>query len=1130
MSSSELVGATDATTTQGGDPPAPRSPRASWGPPWSGPNSPFARRLRERLWLPLAVVVALTGWVILREADRLIGAIVHPDGRVASVGDVTGLFACSGRDSWQIWAGSADRPSLPAFIAGYVIGDLLFMAGYFVLLGILLARSRFAFTMLIATAGFDLIEAALLVVTAGAVAASAPWMGWLPTALAWVAVLKWVALGLALLGGLLVRASREALRARLARAIIALWTHRLTVLFVAGFGFVALAPFSGIFDQLPDVQREWFGDGSGFARPAGEATLAFLALLGTAALFWYFGRRRTERVYRRFRTSQGHDWQAAPDSIAWWVGVPVAGLSMAVLATLADDVAGILLLAAAGCLIATVASAWCAQLAWAGGSAQWWLVPAGILAGLSAWAWAAGAAEWLDIRTLGGMFGVSAIVIGLSALLKKLWTTGILGWRVAEPPRPLIAGAGVDRAADTGAGDAAPPLRDPAEDVVATAWLVGDGLAVMVLAIAPLGLVRSLTAPVLMDAADPAVHVGPAVWAGLLIALPMVAGLVVAPVIGIHRLDRMLEKPEADPSLGRILIDPQIAAPASEEAAIFRFDVGIVGVGLTLIGWATFSPASFASLGPVAVTTVLLLAWSMVFGGVMLSMQRSRPLPLFRQLGLSAAPVIAIVTVFMFAVSLWAVPELHGIRTIDDAAVPRDPSGLSTDKRLAEALKDSFDRWLESAPGCGDAPTPLLLVAAEGGGARAAYWTVRAMEELHASDCLGPALFAASGISGGSVGLAIDQVVTAGNAPAIEAESLSPEASAVTALTGPAPLARVVTGFLGGDFIAALTGVRVPTTGNAWLDRAGHLEVAWDEQVPPLAGSYSPEAPAGSPFLVLNSADSVSGCRISVTQLPLAAGPAWQGGERMTADDCGSPTTGAGFALEFDDAWRDCSDNLRWSTVAMLSARFPFVTPGGRMPVDGCSGGAGETAPDAQLVDGGYSDGSGLAPLADLMPELVRLVDDHNRDCASAPAEKECASAPEVRPVVVYLKNERGFEIDAEAERLAAEFLIPLAGLKAKSLQNSEEAWLQRLSDGLGELAATAACAEDDPICRHPVVVVSAATTPTITPPLGWTLSELSRDTLDLALEASLSRCTVVAGYPTLGALRKAFDGVECEE
>jgi hypothetical protein len=50
---------------------------------------------------------------------------------------------------------------------------------------------------------------------------------------------------------------------------------------------------------------------------------------------------------------------------------------------------------------------------------------------------------------------------------------------------------------------------------------------------------------------------------------------------------------------------------------------------------------------------------------------------------------------------------------------------------------------------------PMLLVAAEGGGIRAAYWTVRGLEAMGEKTCAGRSVLFSAGASGGSVGLTV---------------------------------------------------------------------------------------------------------------------------------------------------------------------------------------------------------------------------------------------------------------------------------------------------------------------------------------------------------------------------------------
>ncbi len=90
-----------------------------------------------------------------------------------------------------------------------------------------------------------------------------------------------------------------------------------------------------------------------------------------------------------------------------------------------------------------------------------------------------------------------------------------------------------------------------------------------------------------------------------------------------------------------------------------------------------------------------------------------------------------------------------------------------------------------------------------------------------------------------------------------------------------------------------------------------------------------------------------------------------------------------------------CNDqDLSISTAAMLSARFPLVSPSGRVEghcaeLETTSGepvvldGQCDEVEDRcamTMVDGGYLDNSGLLTLSSLLPEIQRLVDLHNAE------------------------------------------------------------------------------------------------------------------------------------------------------
>ena len=127
--------------------------------------------------------------------------------------------------------------------------------------------------------------------------------------------------------------------------------------------------------------------------------------------------------------------------------------------------------------------------------------------------------------------------------------------------------------------------------------------------------------------------------------------------------------------------------------------------------------------------------------------------------------------------------------------------------------------------------------------------------------------------------------------------------------------------------------------------------------------------------------------------------------------DCRQDLAGPPAAsLDLVELWGTCPRDMRWATAAMLSARFPYVTPAGRLPhdVEGC-----ESLPDAQLIDGGYAESSGIGTLADVAPTVTELVRRHNADVAAT------GQGTLVVPFMIYLEDEtrRDLEIPAAAAR-----------------------------------------------------------------------------------------------------------------
>lgn len=1082
------------------------------------------------------MVIVCTGaaLVTLLEVDRLVSSLVAgaPDspsatdyeGMTASIAQVTGFGSFDHRDAWGIWEASAAADQIGSLAGIYFWLDLLFIAGYSVLIAQITWRFKPALWAGLIAAGIDVIEGFALILAADSAAS-----GWV-FAVALAARLKWLALGIALLLLFASGEARGALSDRARRLGSAMKAHALSLIFLAGFAVLALVPSTGIFDQIPDVQRQWVNDGAiEFASPVWAGGV----LLLTGLIFWYLGRQRTEVAHWRFSTGGSLDELPASSNV-WWVSVPYGLLWIAVIASASGS---------------------------ANGSVGW-AIPVGvvltfIVAGLIAIAQIfAGDAERRPVLIFCGVL----FVVLLAVPIVWLAVTDAAAWINFGPLAILllialivVIGSGFVTIDPLAAPTPTEDLPDAARSH--TVWLVGDAIAVLVVALGPLTVLRSFTAPVVIanvfdgngDGVPELAHLASA--SGVMLGAAIV-GVVCVPVIGFLILSKI------DRGTRPLLLDPKNPTP-DDSIPAKSIDVAMVALGAVVVGVATLWPVAFASIGPIAVTVSLLTAWGLMLGGLILSFQRRQPMPIFRQFGLRGTPVLGLVVVCAVATSLFfADPRVHAVRVLPDSttqqsrgeaesphmaaagdtgdkeAVQQEEGHASADSRFTSAIQKRFDDWESAtAKSCPDSNVrPLILVAAEGGGGRAAFWTIQGLRVLreYGGACLQSAVFAASGISGGSVGLVVDQMESAKDRESGAATD------AISDLVAPAPLSRVVTALLAGDMVAGLTGARVADPAGTWLDRAGHLESAWAEATAlpghnpsSLNTPFSDDPAINQPFLILNSADAVSGCRISVVQLPTPTGhdtssPKWT--DRLSPDACGRTDSGAGYSLAFEEVWPGCSDQLRWSTTALLSARFPYVTPAGWMPVSGSGGCEGavedpgvEGRPQAQLVDGGYSDDTGLAAIADLLPELLPRVAQHN---ASGPTR--------ILPVVLYLKNDRGFELDATVKQLAAEVFVPLAALDARSLQNRESAWLQRLSDDLETIELADRADVNDVLAGSRIVVVSPDTVPTPIPPLGWTLSEFSRVVLETA--ANQQACSIgkyEADVARLGDLFDAFPAAQ---
>jgi hypothetical protein len=367
-------------------------------------------------------------------------------------------------------------------------------------------------------------------------------------------------------------------------------------------------------------------------------------------------------------------------------------------------------------------------------------------------------------------------------------------------------------------------------------------------------------------------------------------------------------------------------------------------------------------------------------------------------------------------------------------------------------LGQVWDRWLkrnEAAlrPGSGRTSVPLVLVAATGGGIRAAYWTARGLERISATGGTAP-IFALSGASGGSVGEAF--FVANGR------EEEQPEGDWVKERLGRDFLAPTWAWTLFADVPQAFLHLD-------WgRDRAAVLEGAWERSLGALEDPVRRGWAEGGdePLMLLNSTTVDEGCRLNVS--PLAADG--------RSSSCLSIAHDGAFAATEDLTDVLCDeDDLRLSTAAMMSARFPFVTPSGGLPR--CPG-KGEGV--VHGVDGGYFDNTAASPITELLPAIQRRVDAHNRD----------RSRPCIRPVLVQLDNTYEQTDVRPGNPRPFEPGVPLMTMfKVIGIGPGREASNRQAA---AHLFGPSRYARLYPLAH-----------PGTTPPLGWTLSRISMEDMD---------------------------------
>jgi hypothetical protein len=436
-------------------------------------------------------------------------------------------------------------------------------------------------------------------------------------------------------------------------------------------------------------------------------------------------------------------------------------------------------------------------------------------------------------------------------------------------------------------------------------------------------------------------------------------------------------------------------------------------------------------LGSMAIVLLSMTLW-VSFGSI------------FVYLGMKAKmPILTVLLLIAVVSSRWA--DNHVLRTL---------SGTADLVTARPTVAQAFDRWsarlAHDYPA--EAPHPVFIVATEGGGIRAAYWTAAVLTALD-DDVPGfrDHLFAVSGVSGGSVGagayaaLVTRQVDSPGALP-----RLRPAAQRMLAHDALAPTLAAMSQQ---DFVQRF--IAYPFL----PDRARALEGGWERA---WRETNAGDDRVGRGFLTL--------LRGREARMPsfFLNGTAVETGERMIGSNCRITPAEFSEALDVFDA---AGYDLRASTTAHNCARFTYVSPAGtflRNPrgYPGSPYGCKPGKRCEHVVDGGYFDNSGAITAAEVVNVIRRRA-----------AQNHIAIAPYVL-VVRYMA--------VKPKPAAPELWLNEVFSPVRALLNTRGA------------RAVLAVAQLTPQTDAPVIEFRLLQYPKTVPmPLGWLLSLHTRAAID---------------------------------
>jgi hypothetical protein len=409
---------------------------------------------------------------------------------------------------------------------------------------------------------------------------------------------------------------------------------------------------------------------------------------------------------------------------------------------------------------------------------------------------------------------------------------------------------------------------------------------------------------------------------------------------------------------------------ARQAAMVRRVSGGLGLVALCTLVVFSHIPAVPNWWGPLTSIVIAAGLWSCLMAGLAVAFPKA----------LGGPSLLLLIPVALFITS--SCSDYNRLNQLEVASSDAMPPSNNQGRLLS--LTDHFDKWLlaRRLP-AGSTRIPVVLVAAEGGGIRAAYWTATSLQQLQvvSDGAFADSIYAVSGVSGGSLGLAAFLT--------LRDVSDYPEETKYLVLRS----------YFFGDFLSPLAwGLLVhdaaktvfgPLAGSRTRGDLFEAELAkqWERETETKAMGEGflarfgdrPDGPP-RPAVFFNATNVESGRRVVLSNIAF---------DRRTF----------GEAIPFFGELH--VQDLPLARAIHLGARFPFVSPPATLyltdrrilklweerfrraaPAGGVRWG--------RIVDGGYFENSGTATLRDVLEELLRHAKrpENSADQAEEPKEK----------------------------------------------------------------------------------------------------------------------------------------------